>query len=289
MKPYLILGESGQLGSELRALLDAAQLPYLAPKLEELDLCSPQSLSDYLEAQRPEVIINAAAYTAVDKAESEASLADQLNHLAPKQLAQWAAASGAYLIHVSTDYVFDGTAHSPLTEESPTAPLGVYGRTKHLGEEAIQLSGCRYTILRTAWLYSSYGANFVKTMLRLQRERTELRVVADQIGSPTWAQDLAHAILLLLQRPEPVLGLYHFTDQGVASWYDFAEAIGEYAALGCTIQPIPSSDYPTPAQRPLYSVLDKRKIQQALPELHIPHWRSSLRRCLALILEQSND
>ena len=225
----------------------------------------------------------------MDKAESECELAEQLNHLAPAQLAQWAAEAGAYLIHVSTDYVFDGTAHSPLKEEQPTAPLGVYGRTKRAGEEAIERSGCRYTILRTAWLYSSYGANFVKTMLRLMRERSQLTVVADQIGSPTYARDLAGCILQLIQRPEPLVGLYHFSNEGVASWYDFAEAIREYAGLDCEVLPIPTSAYPTAAVRPLYSLLDKAKIKAALPALHIPHWRSSLQSCLPLILANTHD
>ena len=288
-QPLLLLGASGQLGSELRRLLDAAAVPYLAPELDELDLTSSASLAGYLAAHQPVLIINAAAYTAVDKAESERELAEQLNHLAPAQLAQWAAEAGAYLIHVSTDYVFDGTAHSPLKEEQPTAPLGVYGRTKRLGEEAIERSGCRYTILRTAWLYSSYGANFVKTMLRLMRERSQLTVVADQIGSPTYARDLAGCILQLLQRPEPLVGLYHFSNEGVASWYDFAEAIREYAGLDCEVLPIPTSAYPTAAVRPLYSLLDKAKIKAALPALHIPHWRSSLRSCLPLILANTHD
>ena len=287
-QPLLLLGASGQLGSELRRLLDAAAVPYLAPDLDELDLTSSASLAGYLAAHQPALIINAAAYTAVDKAESERELAEQLNHLAPAQLAQWAAEVGAYLIHASTDYVFDGTAHSPLKEEQPTAPLGVYGRTKRAGEEAIERSGCRYTILRTAWLYSSYGANFVKTMLRLMRERSQLTVVADQIGSPTYARDLAGCILQLIQRPEPLVGLYHFSNEGVASWYDFAEAIREYSGLDCEVLPIPTSAYPTAAVRPLYSLLDKAKIKAALPALHIPHWRSSLRSCLPLILANTH-
>lgn len=277
----LITGASGQLGTELRGLTDCfPEHNYTFVTYEELDITDAEALDALVREQQIEVIINCAAYTAVDKAESEPELADRVNHLGAQILGQVSAQRGCYLIHVSTDYVFAGDNSVPYTEADPTAPTSVYGRTKCLGEEAIRTSGCAHLILRTAWLYSLSGANFLLTMLRLTRERESLNVVADQIGSPTWARSLAHFILSALSHGRPTqVGTYHYTQQGVASWYDFAVAINELAGHHCRIRPIPTSQYPTPAARPHYSVLSKQKIERDFA-IEIPHWREALQECL---------
>lgn len=208
--------------------------------------------------------------------------ADRLNRLAPANLAAAAAATGATLIHISTDYVFDGTAHTPYTEQAPTAPLGIYGRTKLAGEQAVEASGCSYLILRTAWLYSAFGNNFLKTMLRLTAERESLNVVFDQIGTPTYAGDLALGIFSVIegQQFRGHEGLYHFSNEGVSSWYDFAVEIA--AAAGhdkCRIEPCHTAEYPSKAPRPAYSVLDKSKFKTTFG-IEIPHWRESMLYCL---------
>jgi dTDP-4-dehydrorhamnose reductase len=285
----LLTGAGGQVGQELvRVLRNSPEVELRAYDRTSLDLTQPQALADQVTAFRPQVIVNAAAYTAVDKAEAEADLAQAVNALAPGYLAQAATQVGASLVHISTDYVFDGTQSVPYQEDSPCHPLGVYGLTKLAGEQAA-VKGCdRSLILRTAWVYGAKGkGNFAKTILRLAQERDSLRVVYDQVGTPTWAYDIAHAIANLLPQLGPeTYGTYHFTNSGVASWYDFAVAIVEETrALGVPltlnqIEPITTADYPTPARRPAYSVLSGEKIAGMLGTTP-PHWRQSLRHMLA--------
>lgn len=286
MAKILILGASGQLGRELADLL---------PRFPELtladtgntppDVTSEESLSAALQAHQPDIVINASAYTSVDLAESEQDAADAVNHVAVQKLASRCRAQGVRLLHVSTDFVFDGRQSSPYLPDSPTNPLSAYGRSKLAGEQAIQSTpGLDYLILRTSWLYSSHRTNFVKTMLRLFKEKELLNIVYDQVGSPTWARDLA-AVLLKAARTPRLSGLHHYTNAGVASWYDFAVAIQEEsAALGlnnnsCKLHPILTTAYPTPASRPHYSVLDCSSLEESL-EIDRPHWRYSLRKML---------
>ena len=285
----LLTGAGGQVGQELVGVLeDSPGVELRACDRTTLDLTQPQAIADQVAAFRPQVIVNAAAYTAVDKAESEPDLAQAVNALAPGYLAQSATQVGASLVHISTDYVFNGRQSVPYREDSPCNPLGVYGLTKLAGEQAV-VEGCdRHLILRTAWVYGAKGkGNFAKTILRLAQERESLRVVYDQVGTPTWAYDIAYAIGALLPRLGPeTYGTYHFTNSGVASWYDFAVAIVEEAqSLGVPltlkqIAPITTADYPTPARRPAYSVLSGEKIAGMLGTTP-PHWRQSLRHMLA--------
>jgi dTDP-4-dehydrorhamnose reductase len=276
----LITGALGQLGNELQ--LQAAHHPeytFHFTDREELDVCDVDAIRVFVKANEVDTIINCAAYTAVDKAETDEAACRRLNADAPAYLAQAAEEVGARLIHVSTDYVFDGTNCRPYTESHLTAPQSVYGRTKLAGEEAALKYCSRTSIVRTAWLYSTFGNNFVKTMLRLGRERSELGVVCDQIGTPTYAADLAAAIFALVAQRE-VNELFHFSDEGVCSWYDFACAIHELAGItDCRVRPLLTAQYPTPAHRPYYSVLDKSKIKTTL-NIDIPHWRESLKRCI---------
>jgi dTDP-4-dehydrorhamnose reductase len=266
MNKILLIGSTGQVGQELlKALQPIGELVNLTRK--QLDLTQPEIIQETITALKPKVIVNASAYTAVDKAETDAEIAMKVNALAPKIMAQAAQKNGTKLLHISTDYVFDGQNSTPYSEEDRTNPLGVYGQSKLLGEKGILENCDRYLILRTAWVYGSRGhGNFVKTMLRLGAERAELKVVADQIGSPS--------------------GIYHFASSGVASWYDFAVAIFEEAAkIGFPLKikkvlPITTADYPTPAQRPNYSVLSKGKYTKAVG-VYPPYWRDSLRKMLA--------
>ncbi|MEB3277318.1 MAG: dTDP-4-dehydrorhamnose reductase [Lyngbya sp.] len=287
MRQILLIGKDGQLGQEL--------FPILAPLGEvksvgrdTLDLANPEAIAKIVADVKPDLIINAAAYTAVDKAESEPELAIAINGTAPGILAKEAEEIGATLIHVSTDYVFDGSQSHPYLETDPTQPLGAYGQSKLAGEKAILETQANAAIVRTAWVYGVGGkGNFVKTMLRLGGEREELRVVCDQVGSPTWTGDLAQAIVQLSDKINPdTTGIYHYTNSGVTSWYDFAVAIFEEAQqldFPLKIQrvvPISTSEYPTPARRPAYSVLNTKKIS-AILGTYPPHWRQSLRKMLS--------
>lgn len=281
----LITGAGGQLGQALQAVAPGdAQI--VAATSAELDIGDADAVQSYVAAAAPQLLINAAAYTAVDKAESDVEAAFRINGNAVGALAQAAKAAGARFVHVSTDFVFDGTAGIPYAPDAPTAPLGVYGASKLRGE---QEAGEGALIVRTAWVYDSRGANFVRTMLRLMAERDEIRVVADQIGTPTWATSLADGIWKLAAAD--ATGLYHYTDSGAASWYDFAVAIQEEAlAIGLLdraipVLPIPSSAYPTPARRPHYSVLDK-EATSALIGAPAAHWRANLRLMLREVREQ---
>lgn len=280
MKNILITGANGQLGNEMRMLAAGhPEYTYFFTDVEELDICNEQAVADYVQANDIDCIVNCAAYTAVDKAEENAELCDRLNHLAPGYLAKAAARRGAALIQISTDYVFDGTAHVPYREEAPTCPNSVYGRTKLAGEQLATSLCPRTMIIRTAWLYSTFGNNFVKTMLRLGREKEQLGVIFDQIGTPTYARDLARAIHAAMAKGVPA-GVFHFSNEGVCSWYDFTLAIHRLAGItACRVRPLHTEEYPTPAKRPHYSVLDKTKIKETLA-IEIPHWEESLRECV---------
>ncbi|MBH9552526.1 dTDP-4-dehydrorhamnose reductase [Inhella gelatinilytica] len=287
----LLLGANGQVGWELQRAL--APLGELHAWNRELgDLAQPDALLSRLQALAPRVIVNAAAYTAVDKAESDANLARQINAETPGRLAQWAAHTGAALLHYSTDYVFDGSGCAPRDETAATGPLSVYGRTKLAGEDAIRASGCAHLILRTSWVYAARGGNFAKTMLRLAAERPALRVVNDQVGAPTGAELLAdcaaHALRSLLLRPE-VGGTYHCCAAGETNWAEYARWVIDLAkaqgqALQCSeVQGIPSAEYPTPAPRPLNSRLDCRRFESTFG-LRLPPWEQGVRRLLTEIL-----
>jgi dTDP-4-dehydrorhamnose reductase len=301
MTRILITGATGQVGQELKHTLQGLGELIVADRAH-LDLAQPETIPDVLKAIQPQVIINPAAYTAVDKAETEPEIAHTVNAIAPQMLAKQAQQLNIPLIHISTDYVFDGRKNTPYLEEDATQPLGVYGQTKLLGEERVRQECDRHIIVRTAWVYSAYGkGNFVKTMLRLAKEREELRVVADQLGTPTWAAELAKAIAQLLPQvltpdsQQPALqGIYHYTNSGVASWYDFAVAIIEEARqLRFPLQvqqiiPITTADYPTPAQRPAYSVLSNQKLSAVLKSPS-PHWREGLRQMLSQLYTQTYE
>lgn len=285
----LVTGANGQLGREMQRLSAVSPNNYTFTDVAELDVTDAGAVRQAVAQTRAEVIVNCAAYTNVERAEEDEEAADRLNRGAAENLARAAEANGATLIHVSTDYVFDGTGHRPYTEAMATSPLGAYGRTKLAGEEAVKASGCRYLILRTAWLYSEYGNNFLKTMLRLTSERETLRVVFDQVGTPTYAGDLALAIFSLIEtgRYAGNEGVYHFTDEGVCSWYDFAVEIAAAAGHGtCRIIPCHTSEYPTKAQRPAYSVLDKTKFKETF-QMDIPHWREALIYCMKRLTENN--
>nr|WP_315155985.1 dTDP-4-dehydrorhamnose reductase [uncultured Flavobacterium sp.] len=279
----LITGANGQLGSELKVLSkNYSQFEWVFTDREELDLCELEDLEDKIAQINPAVIINCAAHTAVDRAETEIELSDVLNHQAVSIMAKWCHANEAKFIHVSTDYVFDGTASNALTESASTGPINVYGRTKLAGEIACMRENSSAIIIRTSWVYSSFGANFVKTMSRLMQERDSLNVVNDQIGSPTYAGDLAKAILTILIHPNWQSGIYNFSNEGEISWYEFALAIQEIGGFDCLVSGIPSSAYPTPAKRPQYSLLDKSKIKNTFG-VSVPNYKESLIRCMELL------
>ena len=283
MKKIVVTGAKGQLGSELQVLaVNYPQFEWVFTDREELDLCDLASLEAQLDAIHPQIIINCAAHTAVDRAETEVELSDVLNHQAVAVLAKWSAAHGAKLIHVSTDYVFDGSSSIPLTETAPTKPINVYGVTKLAGEKACMEVNPNAIVIRTSWVYSRFGNNFVKTMSRLMQERESLNVVNDQIGSPTYAADLAQAILTILTHAHWQAGIYHFSNEGEISWYEFALAIQEIGGFDCEISGIPSSAYPTPAKRPQYSLLDKTKIKASFGVV-VPGYEESLRKCMRLL------
>lgn len=275
----LVTGGNGQLGNSIKKISsDYPQHTFFFTDVPEVDITNLNLLDRLMEEKSVDAIINCAAYTAVDKAESDVVLAESINVAGPKNLAEAAKKRGAKLIHVSTDYVFNGTANEPLKEEAQTDPIGVYGRTKLAGEQAVKDSGCDALVIRTAWLYSEFGNNFVKTMLRLGREREQLGVVFDQVGTPTYAPDLAVAIMTLLDKGFTGFDLYHFSNEGVISWYDFTKAIFRLENINITLNPIESCEYPTPAKRPAYSVLNKKKIKAA--GVSVPYWEDSLRVCL---------
>ncbi|QCU89558.1 dTDP-4-dehydrorhamnose reductase [Thiomicrorhabdus sediminis] len=286
VKLVLVTGKNGQLGKSLHAIAtnnqkDYSEYAFTYVGRDEMDLSDSQSIDAFFQNQRFDIIINCAAYTAVDKAESEVELADKINHLAVKQLAEIAKQKNSFLMHISTDYVFDGKSCHPYGESDPVAPQGIYGVTKLNGEQAIQTVNPKGAILRTSWVYSEFGSNFVKTMLRLGAERDSLNVIFDQVGSPTYARDLAKTILQMVKKAEILEhnSIYHYSNEGVCSWYDFAKAIFEISKADCLVTPIETKDYHTPAKRPHYSLMNKAKIKADFG-MAIPYWRDSLMHCL---------
>lgn len=280
MNKTLVFGGSGQLGQCLQYVAQArsfTSIVFLAE--QQANILDQETLRATFEQHRPAYIINCAAYTAVDKAEDEVDLARRVNRDGAENLARLCAEFGTTMLHLSTDFVFAGTGNEPLTEVDETAPISVYGLTKLEGEQVIAQHTERYFILRTSWLYSEYAGNFVKTMLRFGQERAEMRVIWDQLGTPTYAIDLAGALLHLIESGSTAYGLYHYSNEGVTSWYDFATAIFELGGLPTRTVPIRTAEYPTKAIRPTYSVMDKTKIKTVLG-LTIPHWRASLVECM---------
>jgi dTDP-4-dehydrorhamnose reductase len=284
MKNILITGANGQLGNEMRVVsAEQEQLVYHFTDVAELDICDIEAIERYVVDHAIDCIVNCAAYTNVNKAEEDTELCDKLNHQAPANLARVAAKHQVGLIHVSTDYVFNGEHHLPYKEDEPTCPNSVYGATKLAGEQAIQTLHPAAVIIRTAWLYSTFGNNFVKTMLRLGSERDELGVVFDQIGTPTYARDLARAIQHILVKGI-VPGIYHYSNEGVCSWFDFTKMIFALGGITtCQLKPLHTDEYPTPAARPHYSVLDKTKIKQTYG-VEVPYWVDSLRECISSVV-----
>ena len=276
----LITGCNGQLGNEMQLLEKVnPQHTYFNTDVAELDITDESAINQFVSDNAIDGIVNCAAYTAVDKAEDNQELCRKLNTVAPGYLAAAIETRGGWMIQVSTDYVFDGTNHTPYTENDPTCPNSVYGATKLEGELAVQKACKKTMVIRTAWLYSTFGNNFVKTMIRLGKEKPELGVIFDQIGSPTYARDLAVAIFAAISQGI-VPGIYHFSNEGVISWYDFTKAIHRIAGITtCHVRPLHTAEYPTPAHRPHYSVLDKTKIKQTYG-IEIPYWEESLKECI---------
>ena len=284
----LVTGANGQLGSEIKVVSKDYLYNFFFTDKDELDITKKEDIEKFIDKNEINLIINCAAYTAVDKAEEEKELADLINHKAVKYLAEISKEKNIPLIHISTDYVFDGKNYRPYIEDDKTNPQSVYGLTKLKGEESFKNSGARGIIIRTSWVYSSFGGNFVKTMLRL-KDRDELNIVFDQVGTPTYARDLAKAILKIVNKYYEKLNnfkaeIFHFSNEGVCSWYDFAKAIFEIKNIDIKINPIETKDYPTPAKRPHYSVLNKNKIKKEF-NIEIPYWKESLKNCLKEINE----
>ena len=276
----LITGCNGQLGNEMQLLeKQHAGHTYYNTDVHELDITNQQAIETFCSEHHIDGIVNCAAYTAVDKAEENVELCELLNATAPGYLAEAMGRRGGWMIQISTDYVFDGTNHRPYVETDPVCPNSVYGCTKLAGEQAVMRLCPQSMVIRTAWLYSTFGNNFVKTMIRLGKEKSELGVIFDQIGTPTYAHDLAVAIFAAISQGVTP-GIYHFSNEGVISWYDFAKAIHRIAGIeGCCVRPLHTAEYPTPASRPHYSVLDKTKIKQTY-HLEIPYWETSLENCI---------
>ncbi len=280
----LITGCNGQLGNEMQLLeKEHPAHKYFNTDVEELDITNPSAIEAFVSENQIDGIVNCAAYTAVDKAEENQEFCALLNSTAPAYLAAAVEKRGGWLVQVSTDYVFDGTNHTPYVETDPVCPNSTYGRTKLAGEQESQKACSRTMIIRTAWLYSTFGNNFVKTMIRLGKEKQELGVIFDQIGTPTYARDLAVAIFAAIEQGI-VPGIYHFSNEGVISWYDFTKAIHRIAGIKeCHVRPLHTTEYPTPASRPHYSVLDKTKIKQTYC-IEVPYWEESLEVCIGKLL-----
>ncbi len=281
----LVTGSKGQLGSELKQIHQSfPEYHFIFTDVEELDLSNKELVFKYLETTQPEIILNCAAYTAVDVAESDAEKALILNGLAPSYLAEYAKKNNAFFIHISTDYVFDGTKTSPYVETDAVNPQSQYGKTKLKGEEFIINMNPNAVILRTSWLYSSFGNNFVKTILKIAKENKQIRVVNDQVGCPTWATDLAYAILQMVNQRDIIQGthIFNYSNEGDCSWFEFAKKIVEISNITCEVIPITTKEFPRPAPRPAYSVFSKEKIQQTFG-IKIPNWEVSLIKMLSLI------
>lgn len=281
----LVTGAYGQLGNELNCLTsEYPEWQFIFTDIDSLDITNEESVNIFFVKNELDFVINCAAYTAVDKAENDAGTAEKVNAEASRILGKCSKNKGAKLIHVSTDYVFDGSSSKPYVETDNVNPQSIYGKTKLLGEQLCINENPETVIIRTSWLYSTFGNNFVKTMLRLAGERGKLNIVFDQVGTPTYAADLAKAILTIIElcENEPkrfIPGVYHYSNEGVASWFDFAKAIFEISEIKCTVSPVRSVEFPTPAKRPEYSVIDKSKIKNTFA-LNIPYWKDSLKICL---------
>ena len=281
----LITGANGQLGNEIS--VKKKQYPdwqFLLTDIDTLDITNENDVLKYFQNNKPDFIVNCAAYTAVDKAEDDAETAEKINSLAPKMLGKYSKEFGAKIIHVSTDYVFDGLACVPYSENSKVNPQNIYGSTKLHGEINVQKENQDSLVIRTSWLYSSFGNNFVKTMIRLGKEKESVKVVFDQVGTPTYAADLAATVLYIIKKSEInsdtfIPGIYHYSNEGVASWYDFANAIFELSDIECKISPVLSKEFPSPVKRPNFSVLDKSKIRNTF-DIEIPYWKDSLKVCI---------
>lgn len=284
-KNILVTGANGQLGSEIKYLSQFHNISFIFTDIDELDVTCIEAVRAFFSSHKIDYAVNCAAYTAVDKAEEEKELADLVNHTAARNLAIISCEFNVRLIHISTDFVFDGNSSIPFTEKDKTNPVSVYGITKLAGEKAVIEHGKEVIIIRTSWLYSSYGNNFVKTMIRLSKERDSLGIVFDQIGTPTYARDLAETILNIINSGNFQSGIYHYSNEGVASWYDFAKAIVEMAGIKCNIYPIETYQYPTTAKRPSYSILNKAKIKSAY-KIKIPYWKDSLENCINILKQQ---
>ena len=279
----LITGSNGQLGSEIRELSSNYSYTFFFTDRTNIDITSKDSISSFCQTNNINIIINCAAYTAVDKAESDELNADLVNRKAVKKLALVSSELNIKLIHISTDYVFDGRNFKPYCEEFQTNPQGVYGKTKLDGENEMRdINPKNSIIIRTSWVYSSFGNNFVKTMLKLGRERDELNVIFDQVGTPTYAGDLAEAILKIISSEKIISGIYHFSNEGVCSWYDFTKTIHRIAGITCNVKPIESKDFPAKVTRPHYSVLNKAKIKSVY-SIEIPYWEDSLEKCIDIL------
>jgi dTDP-4-dehydrorhamnose reductase len=283
MITILITGSKGQLGNEMQlAAQSYPQYKFIYTDVDELDICNKQSLADFVKHNSVNFIVNCAAYTAVDKAEDDVDLCYKINYEALKNIAEVATENNIKVIHVSTDYVFDGTNYKPYTEDQTVCPQSVYGKSKLAGEQALSNNCKQSVIIRTSWLYSTFGNNFVKTMIKLGTERESLNVIFDQIGTPTYAADLAEVILKIISYQHFTPGIYHFSNEGVCSWYDFTKTIHRMANISCHVQPIETKDYPTRAPRPHYSVLNKAKIKLTY-DVQIPHWEESLQKCINIL------
>ena len=282
----LITGCNGQLGNEMQLLEKVhPEHNYFNTDVAELDITNQEAIETFVTEHKIDGIVNCAAYTAVDKAEDNEELCTRLNAEAPAYLAHAIGQRGGWMVQISTDYVFDGTNHTPYVEDDDTCPNSVYGKTKLVGELNVQKLCERSVVIRTAWLYSTFGNNFVKTMIRLGKEKAELGVIFDQIGTPTYAHDLAVAIFAMIEKGvQP--GIYHFSNEGVISWYDFTKAIHRIAGITtCHVKPLHTAEYPTPAARPHYSVLDKTKIKQTYG-IEVPYWEESLEVCVLKLLNE---
>ncbi len=281
MLNILVTGSNGQLGSEITELSKTLEDNFFFTDYGTLDITDKDAIDSFVDTNKIDIIINCAAYTAVDKAEEDEKKADKINHLAVKHLAQISKEREIKLIHISTDYVFDGKNYKPYKEEDKTNPPSVYGKTKLAGEKAfLDIAPKNSLIIRTSWVYSSYGENFVKTMLKYGKEKDELRVIYDQVGTPTYARDLAQLILDIIPKIKNQKSkIYHYSNEGVLSWYDFAKEIMKMAKIECEVVPIESFEYPSPAPRPHYSLLNKAKIKKEFG-ITIPYWKDSLSECL---------
>ena len=279
----LVTGGNGQLGSELRSLsLMFNQFQWIFTDVDELDLSDLNNLENNISKISPNIIINCAAYTNVDKAQSEKELANILNFKALDLISDWSSSNKCKLIHISTDYVFDGNSTIPLKEHAKTLPINIYGETKLKGERVCLKNDSNSIIIRTSWVYSCYGKNFVKTMCSLMRERNSLNIINDQVGSPTYAKDLAETIINIINHKDWIPGLYHYSNEGEVSWYDFAKSIKKHFGFGTIINGISTDEYPTPAKRPKYSLMDKSKIKITY-NIKVPSYESSLERCIKIL------